>query len=238
MADNTKTLKMWQQAASATPECLPLEVLEQLTEDASADAKAAAHLSGCAHCQTELSMLKSFESSTPSPNEGAAVAWIAAQLQRQQVASSAKPVARASFWRTLFRVPYLAGAATLAIVASLGVSLYHSAHSGYPPRINNVSSIGVYRGGLHLMSPMGDLDQVPQTLQWEAYPGAASYKVELTDAAKAALANATSTQNVLALTPEMKASIRPGKPIDWKVTALDASGKPIADSTGGHFKVK
>ena len=53
MADNTKTVKMWQEAASATQECLPLEVLERMTENASADPKAAAHLAGCAHCQTE-----------------------------------------------------------------------------------------------------------------------------------------------------------------------------------------
>jgi hypothetical protein len=239
MADYTKTLKMWQQAASATPECLSLEVLEQMVEGAPANTKAAAHLANCAHCQTELSMLKSFVSSVPSPNEGAAVAWIATQLQRQQVSSSAKqPARRASFWQSFFRLPYLAGAATLAIVATLGVSLYHSAHSGYPPKISDGSSIGVYRGGLHLLAPIGDLDQAPQTLRWEAYPGAASYKVELTDAAKNVLASATSTQATLTVTPEMKSNMHPGKPLEWKVTALDASGRAIADSSGGHFKIK
>lgn len=239
MADHTKTLKMWQQAASATPECLPLEVLEQMIEGAPANTKAVAHLNTCAHCQTELSMLKSFESSVPSPNEGAAVAWIATQLQRQQVSSSAKqPVGRVSFWQSFFRLPYLVGAATLAIVASLGVSLYHSAHSGYPPKINDGGSIGVYRGGLHLLAPMGDLDQAPQTLRWEAYPGASSYTVELTDVTKTLLASATSTQTTLTVTPEMKTSMHPGKPLFWKVTALNASGKAIADSTGGHFKIK
>jgi hypothetical protein len=239
MADHTKTLKMWQQAAAATPECLSLEVLEQMTEGAPANTKAAAHLANCAHCQTELSMLKSFESSQPSANEGAAVAWIAAQLQRQQVSSSAKqPTARASFWQSFFRLPYLAGAATLVIVASLGVSLYHSAHSGYPPKINDAGSIGVYRGGLHLLAPIGDLDKAPQTLQWEAYPGATSYTVELTDVAKTVLASATSTQTTFAVTPQMKTEMHSGKPLFWKVTALNASGKAIADSTGGHFKIK
>ena len=32
MADNTKTQQMWQEAASATKDCLPLEVLERMTE--------------------------------------------------------------------------------------------------------------------------------------------------------------------------------------------------------------
>ena len=57
MADNTHTAKIWQEAAAATKDCLPLEVLEQMVDNTSRDAKAAAHLAGCAHCQTELAML-------------------------------------------------------------------------------------------------------------------------------------------------------------------------------------
>ena len=112
MADNTKTAKIWQEAAAATKECLPLETLEQMMDNSSRDAKAAGHLAGCAHCQTELAMLKSFEQSTPSADEGAAVAWIAAQLERRQSAPVAQQKAAAvPFWRTMFRIPYLAGAA-------------------------------------------------------------------------------------------------------------------------------
>jgi len=32
MADNTKTAKIWQEAAAETKECLPLEVLERMME--------------------------------------------------------------------------------------------------------------------------------------------------------------------------------------------------------------
>ena len=35
MADNTQTLKTWQEAASATKDCLPLEVLERMTDNTS-----------------------------------------------------------------------------------------------------------------------------------------------------------------------------------------------------------
>ncbi len=101
MADNTNTAKIWQEAAAATKECLPLEALERMMDNPSRDAKAAAHLAGCAHCQTELAMLKNFEQSTPSADEGAAVAWIAAQLERQQNAPVAQQkVATVPFWRT------------------------------------------------------------------------------------------------------------------------------------------
>jgi hypothetical protein len=238
MADNTKTQQMWHDAASATNECLPLEVLERMTESSSADPKAAAHLAGCPHCQTELTMLKSFEASVPSADEGAAVAWIAAQLERNQKAPAAKQaVARVPFWRTMFRVPYLAGAAALAVVLALGISLYHGNPDG-PRKISDTYGKGTFRGGVHLVSPVGDLAQAPAEFRWDAVPGASSYQVELKDVAGVTLASATSTQNVLPVTPEMKANMTSGKPLTWKVTALDASGNAVADSSGGSFKIK
>ena len=39
MADNTKTLKMWQEAAAETKDCLPLETLEQMVDNTSRDGK-------------------------------------------------------------------------------------------------------------------------------------------------------------------------------------------------------
>jgi hypothetical protein len=238
MADHTNSLKMWQEAASAGKDCLSLETLERLAENASADAKAAAHLSGCAHCQTELEMLKSFETATPSADEGAAVAWIAAQLQRRQLAPARQsPTAPVPFWRNLFRVPYLAGAAALALVLVVGVSLYQS-ESGKPPVGGPHTGI-IYRNtGIKLLGPAGDLAQPPNEFRWEAVPGAASYKVELTDALNKPLASATSTQPKLPATAEMKAGMHPGMPLKWKVTAFDASGKSITESSGGSFKIK
>jgi hypothetical protein len=168
MADNTKIQQMWHEAASATEDCLPLEKLEKMTESSSADPKAAAHLAECPHCQTELSMLKSFEASVPSADEGAAVAWIAAQLERKQNAPAAKQaVARVPFWRTMFRVPYLAGAAALAAVLVLGISLYHGGDKEGPGNISPGIGHGNFRGGIHLVSPVGDVTQAPApTTTW------------------------------------------------------------------------
>jgi hypothetical protein len=240
MADtNNNSLKMWHDAAAASKECLPLETLEQFTEIARADAKAAAHLDSCAHCQTELSMLQSFESATPTADEGAAVAWIAAQLERQQSAPAKPvPVARVSFWKNLFRVPYLAGAAALAAVLVLGISLHNSNSSDHPAIGGQQVGTSVYRGGLKLLGPTGELTQAPNEFRWEAYQGAASYKVELTDAVGTPLASATSTQPQLAVTPEMRVAMHARMPISWKVTALDATGNKIAESSGGSFKIK
>jgi hypothetical protein len=70
-------------ALATTPECLPLENLEKLSAE---EVRAHEHVSQCARCQTELAMLREFETSEPLPGEGAAVAWISAQLERQQAA--------------------------------------------------------------------------------------------------------------------------------------------------------
>jgi len=78
----------------------------------------------------------------------------------------------------------------------------------------------------------------PAEFRWEAVPGANSYSVELKDVAGITLASAKSAQNVLQVTPEMKASMISGKPLKWKVTALDAAGKEIANSGLEQFKVK
>lgn len=239
MADNTKTAKMWQEAAAATKDCLPLEVLERMVDNTSRDAKAAAHLAGCAHCQTELAMLKNFEQSTPSADEGAAVAWIATQLERRQTAPVAQQkIASVPFWRTMFRIPYLAGAAALATVLIVGISLYHGNSDG-PGKLNPGLGSGQFRSGaIHLVSPIADQKSAPAEFHWEAVQGASSYTVELKDVAGITLASAKSSQNVLPVTPAIKANMISDKPLKWKVTALDAAGKQIADSNTEQFKVK
>ena len=239
MADNTKTAKIWQQAAAATEDCLPLETLERMVDNTSRDTKAAAHLAGCAHCQTELAMLKNFEQSTPSADEGAAVAWIAAQLERRQNAPvTQQKVATVPFWRTMFRVPYLAGAAALAAVLIFGFSLYHGNSDG-PGKLNPGLGNGQFRSGaIHLVSPIADQTSAPAEFHWDAVQGASSYLVELKDVAGITLATAKSSQNVLPVTPEMKADMTSGKPLRWKVTAMDATGKEIANSSTEQFKVK
>lgn len=239
MADNTNTAKIWQEAAAETKDCLPLETLEQMMDNRSRDAKAQAHLAGCAHCQTELAMLKNFEQSTPSADEGAAVAWIAAQLERAQNAPVAQQkVARVPFWRTMFRVPYMAGTAALAAVLIFGISLYHGNSDG-PGKLNPGVGSGQFRtGAIHLVSPIADQPSAPAEFHWDAVQGASSYTLELKDVAGITLATAKSTQNFLAASSEMKAVMISGKPLKWKVTALNADGQEIANSSMEQFKVK
>jgi hypothetical protein len=233
MAGNNNA-KIWQDAVAASKECPTLEVLERVMEESSSDRKAAAHIASCPHCQSEIAMLRSFESSTPSENEGAAVAWIAAQLERNQKAPAAKSTPSVvPFWRAMFRLPYMAAAAALIVAAALGISLYHS-DNGQP--LIQPSQIGVYRSGDIQLQTKGDLNAAPDQLVWAAVLGAASYSVEVEDVTGDKIWESKSNQSSIQVAPELKAKMVAGKPLKWSVTALDANGKELATGKA-NFRV-
>jgi hypothetical protein len=224
---SNNNLKIWQDAVSASKDCPSLEVLEKVMEVSSSDPKAAAHVAECPHCQAEITMLRSFESSVPLANEGAGVAWIAAQLEKQQKAPAAKvSLAAIPFWRSLFRVPYIAAAAALIIAITVGISLYRSDdgrpgfHNGNPN--TNFRSVEVH------LTKMNDLSQPPARLTWEAVPGAASYLVEVDDVTNDKLWEGKAIENFIPVDSALRAKMVPGKPLNWRVTALDASGQEMA----------
>ncbi len=233
MAGNSNNAKVWQDAVSASKDCPSLEVLEGVMEVSSSDPKVAAHVAQCPHCQSEIAMLRSFESSVPSPDEGAAVAWIAAQLERKQTALAAKSSATVvPFWRSLFRIPYMAAAAALIVAIALGISLYHSSHEGGPGFGSGQIGTSPYRSGEIKLITAGDLSQAPEQLTWEAVQGAANYTVEIDDVTGDKIWQATSAQDAINLPSDVKAKLLPGKPLKWSVTAVDATGKELATGKG------
>ena len=238
MAGNNNA-KLWREAVSATSDCPSIAVLEKVMEGAS-DAKAAAHVKECPHCQSEISMLRNFESAAPSTDEGAAVAWIAAQLKRnQQTRGGSQQHAAKSVlpWRNFFRLPYMAAAAALVLAAALGISLYVSENSR--PTFNGNYGVSPMRSGsIRLTGPSGELAQAPSQFTWEAWSGASSYTVKITgmDMDHTLVWQGTSSQDSLVLSPEVKALIRPGKPLEVTVIALDSAGRMLA-SGKDHFRV-
>jgi hypothetical protein len=234
MAGKTKNASIWQDAVAATKDCPTLEILERVMEESSSNPRAAAHVAECPHCQSEIAMLRSFESSTPSENEGAAVAWITAQLERNQKAPAARTSAKVvPFWRAMFRLPYMAAAAALIVAITLGVSLYHS-DNGQP--VIHVPQNGIYRSAEIKLTTPSDLSQPPDQLTWEAVPGAASYSVEVDDVTGDKIWKSKSNENSIHLDPGVKAKMIPGKPLKWTVTAVDANGKELATGKG-NFRV-
>ena len=89
----------------------------------------------------------------------------------------------------------------------------------------------VYRSQeVMVVGPVGELQKIPQQLEWQAFSGAATYKVVVMEVDQTPLW----TGNVKELSTPIPAAVRakmlPGKPILWQVTALDGQGKILATS--------
>jgi hypothetical protein len=236
MTANMSKLRAWREGVSAGENCLPLEALERLAEGDSSDLKNSQHVAGCPHCQAELAMLKSFNSSLPSAKDEKAVEWVVAQLQGAKNVPSSSP--RVPFWRALLRMPNLAMAAALTLAIGLGLSLYVSNRQERPVLHVTPTEIQNMRSGdIRLTDPSGELDRTPENFRWTALPQAKSYSVQLLEVDGTVLWSGQTEDNVLIASPELKSKIRPGKQLLWTVTALDASGKPIAQSSQGGFRV-
>lgn len=197
-------------------------------------------------------MLKSFESSTPLPDEGAAVAWISARMERQldQIkhpqagATSVGDIvaARATSWLSrLFgnrRALWLVPVAAVLVAAVTGVLLSRRSQE---PELRADAGNGpvVYRSQeVEVSGPAGELAQAPKALQWKAFAGTAEYKVSIMEVDEVPLWSGQTRDVFLTIPAATRAKLLPGKPVLWQVTALDSLGHVLAVSQMQHFSVQ
>ncbi|HWE25908.1 MAG TPA: hypothetical protein VG496_18375, partial [Myxococcales bacterium] len=171
----------------------PLE-LSHLADGSLAQAGAARlrdHVSRCARCQTELTLLKEFENATPGPYEESAVHSISARLERRLFEAST-PRARtrssplqarhgaARPRRSMFSALNVGGFALAA--GTLAAALVIGLRERRIPELVPPSPAGpmvLRSAGITTLSPAGDLDAAPDVLHWEPHRGAASYSVQV-----------------------------------------------------------
>lgn len=230
---------------AATPECLAPEQLEALLDGKTSNP----HLALCPRCQAELAMLKTFESGTPLADEGAAVAWISSHLDRQleNIKNPARGGIRSAvqsfepqaswlgkiFGRGAWR--WAAPATVLAAAAIMAVVLLQPAKA--PELQANAGHENVvYRSQeVQIVSPAGDVQQVPQELRWQAFAGAATYKVAVMEVDKSVLWTTETAGTMIEVPPSLRARMLPGKPILWQVTAVDSQGRVLGTSQIERF---
>lgn len=83
-----------------------------------------------------------------------------------------------------------------------------------------------------LEAPKGEVHEVPGLFAWRPFPGAASYRVIVSDADTVwPLLLADTREARLPLPPGRSAAIRPGRIHEWTVEALDARGAVIGSGT-------
>jgi hypothetical protein len=231
---------------TTTPECLAPEQLEALMDGKNAHP----HLAHCTRCQAELALLKSFESSAPLTGEGAAVAWISSQLDRNldSIKHPVRSRARAAVERLQpqgwlnrilgqggFRWVLPVGAvAAVAIVSALLLQ------SPKQPELqaNKGGNPVVYRSQeVVLIGPVGEVQQVPQQLVWQTFSGAETYKVEVMEIDQTRLWAADARVPSVTIPASLRAKMLPGKPILWQVTALDGQGQVLGTSQIQRFSI-
>ncbi len=86
--------------------------------------------------------------------------------------------------------------------------------------------------------PEGDLDAAPAKLQWEAVASAARYRVTLMEVDRTVLWQAESQDTSVVLPAAVRALCLPAKTLLWRVHAVDASGRALADSEVARFRVR
>lgn len=235
------------QALTATPDCLTLPELEKLAEESSPNNP---HLAQCPRCQAEVAMLKSFESSTPLPDEGAAVAWISARMERQlgqikhPTTSRVGDIAAASEaswlsrWLGSRRVLWLVPVAALLVAVAAGVL---TSRRSKEPELRADAGNGpvVYRSQeIEVTGPAGELVEAPKSLQWKAFAGTAEYKVSIMEVDEVPLWSGQTRDSIVTIPNATRAKLLPGKPVLWRVTALDSLGHVLAVSQMQRFSVQ
>jgi hypothetical protein len=244
---DTSAMERWKSGLTATPECLSLEEIGAHFDGTTPDngkARVESHLSSCPRCQSELAMLRSFQTAEPMKEEGAAVGWIVARLERQQQLAGTEagkaPREQASWWSGLFsfrpRIAILAGAAVLIALFAVRMA-QHPAQE--PDLIADASRGGaVLRSQeIAIVNPSGDLQAPPTEFRWQPVAGAVSYSIQVTEVDHTVVWSGESKETNLAIPAEVRSRMVAQKPFLWLVTAFNARGDKMAASQQQRIRV-
>jgi hypothetical protein len=229
----------------AKPGCLSSEELAKLREDSSL---AHPHVESCLRCQAELELMKSFEADEPLADEGAAVGWISARLERNldQIKNPGRAVSvrspQAGSWYSRWlgngSARWLMPITAVLILAVAGLFWMNRSHE---PELRADAGNGpvIYRSEeVQTVGPAGELAQAPQVLQWKAIPQAASYKASIMEVDENPLWTGETRDELLTIPEPIRSKMLPGKTVLWRVTALDRQGRVLAVSQLRRFSVQ
>jgi len=243
MSEDRRELKA---ALGPTSGCPSIEQLGQYADAAvggSERSAVEAHIARCSRCQSELVLLRQFVDVAIRPEEVRSVAWITAKLQSraQELYTPASATQAASpWWKAFFTQPALSRAALLLGCLMIVISGSVYLRRGSAPALNTALDSGaevVRSNAVPLISPKGDLAAVPDSLQWQAMPGAARYQVSIEEVDRTVLWKTETTAVSIQIPDVMRTRIQPAKSLLWQVIALDAAGKRLGSSDLEKFRL-
>lgn len=198
-----------------------------------------AHLAQCPACRAELALRRSFEEALPNNAERADLDWMESRLR--QIRPGLTPAKR---WWHLPTVPRLALAATVALAVVTVAVQWNSRQvrpldePGSTGTAGTTGTVLRSSGGLDWVGvPAGELAQLPQRVEWTARPDA-SYVVELLEVDGAiAWKSAPTRETALSIPAEVQEIAGTRRTLAWRVKALDATGRVVAESERLTFRV-
>lgn len=230
-------------ALAPTAECLSSQQLEA----AAAGVVSGTHLAQCLRCQTEVAMLRSFESEARLPDEGAAITWISERLQghfAEITQSAGRKSAKGQHRQAdLLRRIAALGKQRVLIPLCVVVAMIASAlllERPNEPRLNVQLDYGhtVSRSEeIRILGPAGELRQPPTELRWSVVSGVTKFEVAIMEVDHSMIWKWKTNDNFVTIPPAVRDKLRPRKSLLWQVKAFDAQGKELAASQIQRFVV-
>ncbi len=191
---------------------------------------AESHVAQCAYCETELAMYREFVSPEPRPDERPHVEAIVHRLRQNS------PVERVAWWQRLLSVRILAPASLALAAVALFMFVSVPQRSSLPPQVSTVDDT-LRSGSVSLISPVGQLHQVPVFFEWQPLKNAAHYKIAVREVDDTPVWQGESSVPKMPFPAEVRNQITPLKTLKWNVIALDDKGVEISTSTTQTFRL-
>lgn len=212
------------------PELGDLSTAMEMPVESQQRRSAQAHLSQCARCRTELSLLREFESGELRPNEKDAVEAIASRLKAPAAPRSAARKRAAWLWSAPGFVTALGLAAALIVTINVGWKR--------PVETPAYDEQTLRSTRLRAIAPIGDVASVPAEFRWTPVKGAARYTLTVTEVDRTVVFRNEYTQTYIPTPEPVRSILQPGKTLQWTVTAEDSSGAELATTGVQQFRTK
>ena len=220
--------------------CVPIERLEGLMgSPAATRSKLEQHVRSCAHCQTELELLKTFyEGGAVDSGDVRTMTTTLRKRSKEIFRLQQDHTPRKHRWWRLVRIPWLPalGAAAIPLVAAVVVA-YRQA--SLQPVLNETRSSGreVFRSSsFALISPNGDVSLQPTGIRWERVQSATKYQIRLREVDGTEVWKAETPDDHVALPPFVLSRTVQAKTFFCEVTAYDSFGGKVGETGSVRFR--
>ncbi len=205
-----------------------------------ADPEIIRHAGSCTFCGSELRMFESFRSADVPDSDASAINAITARLKSRAGEIIPAPPPAAPRWNAVFTRGWGRPAMVAIGVSAFLVLIAIELRPMHPPGLDTAVGGGaeVYRAPtvVSIVRPSGDVAKVPDSIAWMTVPGAASYRVRMTEVDGHELWNGVTSNTAVPLPVKIRAKIVPSKTLLLDVTAFDPAGRRIADPEITRFR--